>query len=92
MTRKRRQVELPPTYVGGTPIGSNLLPPGYSGPLFSADQYHPGSTIIEHFRYVINSESRILETVNGHASALFTKRWDMRLKPSSKKSLWSSRR
>lgn len=72
MTRKRRQVELPPTYVGGTPIGSNLLPPGYSGPLFPADQYHPGSTIIEHFRYVINSESRILETVNGHASALFT--------------------
>lgn len=72
MTRKRRQVELPPTYVGGTPIGSNLLPPGYSGPLFPADRYHPGSTIIEHFRYLINSESQILETVNGHASALFT--------------------
>ena len=72
MTRKRRQVELPPTYVGGTPIGSNLRPPGYSGPLFPADQYHPGSTIIEHFRYVINSEPRILETVNGHASAAFT--------------------
>lgn len=72
MTRKRRQVELPPTYVGGTPSGPNLLPPGYSGPLFPADQYHPGSTIIEHFRYVINSEPQILETVNDHASAVFT--------------------